>query len=413
MRKPASALQTGSSCSYWKRQAATADFEQQAPALSDNDNWPSESKAMIDRTIHYMNEKYAEGMTRQKLSSIAGMSLWHYSHQFKHWVGQSPIDYLNRIRINKAKEQLLHSNMRIKEIAEQVGFEDEFYFSRKFKKVAGITPKQYANWTKTRIASFSFPYAGHLLALGIIPCATQVDPQRDMHRHAFFQHIPYPLRRSKRMEPDLVDYNRSALQQARPELILCDDMVNEQIIGSIGKIARTVVIPWLELDWRQQFRQIAALLGKGEAAEYWLADYDQKAACAGERVRKLFQGETISIVHLMQGHIVVYGRRNGGAVLYEDLKLNCPYDSENISILHAIKEQELPIFTGDRLLLIIDSDQASQHVWRQLQHSTVWKQLKAVKAGNVRRIQECPWLDYSPFAHNLMVEQVEGLFKMN
>ncbi|WP_338552821.1 AraC family transcriptional regulator [Paenibacillus sp. KS-LC4] len=413
MRKSASIPSTGNASSYWKRQVPQADFEQHSAVLSEAEAWSSESKAMIDRTIHYMNEKFAEGMTRQKLSSIAGMSLWHYSHQFKHWVGQSPIDYLNSIRINKAKEQLLYSNLRIKEIAEKVGFEDEFYFSRKFKKAAGITPKQYAKWTTTRIASFSFPYAGHLLALGIVPCSTLVDPQRDVHRHAFFQHIPYPLRRSKRMEPDLVDYNRRTLQQARPELILCDDMVNEQIISSIGKIARTVIIPWLDLDWRQQFRQIAALLGKGALVEGWLAKYEQKAACTGARIRELFQEDTISYIHLMQGHIVVYGRRNGGAVLYEDLQLNCPYKLDDISIMHEIEQQELPAYTGDRLLLIVDSDPASQQMWLRLQHSSVWRQLKAVKTGNVRQILECPWLDYSPYAHNLMVDQLEELFQRN
>ena len=89
----------------------------------------SECRSGIDRTVKVMNERYAETFTREQLSHIAGMSLWHYAHQFKAYIGQSPIDYLNQVRINKAKEKLLQQQLLVKEVAEKVGFEDEFYFS--------------------------------------------------------------------------------------------------------------------------------------------------------------------------------------------------------------------------------------------------------------------------------------------
>lgn len=372
-----------------------------------------ENKASIDQSITFMNEKYAEELTRESLSAVAGMSLWHYSHQFKHWVGKSPIDYLNSIRINKAKEQLLQSGMRVKEVASQVGFEDEFYFSRKFKKAAGISPKEYAAWTTRRIAAFSFPYAGHLLSLGIMPYAALVDSERDVHRKTVLPEIPYHLRRSKRMDQEMVDYNRNTLVHARPELIFCDDMVDEQVSSSISRIARTVVIPWLGLNWRQQFIQIASHLGKTRAADQWLADYDARASLAGEKIRKILQSDSVSILHIMLGHLIVYGRRNGGAVLYEDLSLHCPYDPDTIDVLKSIQERELPAYTGDRLFLIIDSDAASQQKWQSLQHTEIWKQLKSVREGTVHLISECPWLDYSPFAHSIIIEEALRLCESN
>jgi AraC-like DNA-binding protein len=394
-------VEQAANCQALDVQAAAAD-EGEAGLSPD-------TRAGIDRTIQVMKECYAEELSRETLSMIAGMSLWHYAHQFKQLVGKSPIDYLNGIRINKAKEQLLQSGLRVKEIAWQVGFEDEIYFSRKFKKTAGVAPTGYAKWTNGRIAAVSFPYAGHLLALGITPYAAFVDVERDTHRRPYFERISYHLRRSKRMEPQIVEYNRNTLLDAKPELILCDDMFDERVKASISAVARTVVIPWLKLEWRQQFRQIAALLGRSELAEGWLSAYAAQAARAGAQLRNRLCGRTISILHVMQGRLVVYGKRNGGAVLYDDLKLNCPYDAASIDIMSVVEQAELDVYTGDVLLLVVDSDEASEHCWQLLRHSKEWQRLPSVKQGNVHPIGECPWLDYSPFAHRMIIEEAAGL----
>ena len=58
-------------------------------------------------------------------------------------VGQSPIDYLTDYRISEACYLLKNSNLSIAEIAVSVGFFDQFYFSRVFKKVKGVPPSRY------------------------------------------------------------------------------------------------------------------------------------------------------------------------------------------------------------------------------------------------------------------------------
>ena len=58
-------------------------------------------------------------------------------------VGQSPIDYLTNYRISEACSLLKNSNLSIAEIAVSVGFFDQFYFSRVFKKVKGVPPSKY------------------------------------------------------------------------------------------------------------------------------------------------------------------------------------------------------------------------------------------------------------------------------
>ncbi|HSH93678.1 MAG TPA: helix-turn-helix transcriptional regulator, partial [Roseimicrobium sp.] len=58
-------------------------------------------------------------------------------------IGTSPIDWLRRERINQAKRRLIESDDPIKEIARQVGYADQFFFSKDFKHVTGFTPTEF------------------------------------------------------------------------------------------------------------------------------------------------------------------------------------------------------------------------------------------------------------------------------
>ena len=111
-------------------------------------------------------------------------------------------------------------------------------------------------------------------------------------------------------------------------------------------------------------------------------------------------------IFLRQGHIVIYGKRNGGAVLYDDLQLKCPYDYNAIPIMKSIASHELSDYTGDRILLIVDSDEDSQLLWDKLKADKQWQQLRAVLGGKVHPVPECPWLEYSPYAHRIVVQDI-------
>ena len=78
-----------------------------------------------------------------QLAGIAGMSASHFSRVFKAAFGTSPIDWLRRERINQAKRRLAETGDDIKQIAEQVGYGDRFYFSKDFKNLTGLTPREF------------------------------------------------------------------------------------------------------------------------------------------------------------------------------------------------------------------------------------------------------------------------------
>lgn len=103
----------------------------------------------IERTIDYMVTRYKENLTLDELAHLAGLSNSHYSRLFKKYSGYSPIDYLTHLRMDRAKELLALSDYRLKAVARSVGYQDEFYFSRIFKKVVGESPSAFAHKHRT------------------------------------------------------------------------------------------------------------------------------------------------------------------------------------------------------------------------------------------------------------------------
>ena len=90
-----------------------------------------------------MREHLAGSFTVQELAAQAGLSASHYAATFRARVGRPPIVFFNFLKVQAACQQLTHSSLRIKEIANQLGFEDVYYFSRVFTKLMGLSPRQF------------------------------------------------------------------------------------------------------------------------------------------------------------------------------------------------------------------------------------------------------------------------------
>lgn len=85
------------------------------------------------------------GLTLKDLSDFLGYSEKYCSEFFRHQLGESFSSYLKRMRIRKAKFLLQNSLISMTEIAEALGFKDQFAFSHFFKKAIGISPRKYRN----------------------------------------------------------------------------------------------------------------------------------------------------------------------------------------------------------------------------------------------------------------------------
>lgn len=97
----------------------------------------------IEETIQYVEQHYMLNLSLETLASKAGVSLSYYSRMFKILKGVSFSDYITSLRISRAKVLLLLPASRLREVAQSVGYNDEFYFSKMFKKVVGLSPSEY------------------------------------------------------------------------------------------------------------------------------------------------------------------------------------------------------------------------------------------------------------------------------
>lgn len=96
------------------------------------------------RIYHHLPLRIAE------LAAIAGMSPSHFIRTFKKVMGKSPIDWVRHERIQHAQRRLAETDDSMKQIARQVGYNDQFYFSRDFKRLVGVTPTDYRNREKLK-----------------------------------------------------------------------------------------------------------------------------------------------------------------------------------------------------------------------------------------------------------------------
>ncbi len=97
----------------------------------------------LERVLQHMRLYYHKPLRVSELADIAGMSPSHFNRVFRSALGASPIDWLRHYRIGQAKRRLLESTDPIKDVARQVGYADQFYFSKDFKKFTALTPTAF------------------------------------------------------------------------------------------------------------------------------------------------------------------------------------------------------------------------------------------------------------------------------
>lgn len=106
-----------------------------------NRNFASSLK--VETIVAYMQENLSRHITLEELSELVELSPTYVTRIFKESTGCSVISYFNKMKMDKAKELLLEGDHTIKQMAHLLGFVDEFYFSRLFKKSEGVSPTEY------------------------------------------------------------------------------------------------------------------------------------------------------------------------------------------------------------------------------------------------------------------------------
>jgi AraC-like DNA-binding protein len=108
-----------------------------------SDSGPATLDGRLAVVVRYMAEHLDQPMKISVLSALAGLSASRFFELFKRATGTTPLNWFIRARMRWASELLANSDLQIKRISAQVGYEDPFYFSRVFKSVYGIAPYDY------------------------------------------------------------------------------------------------------------------------------------------------------------------------------------------------------------------------------------------------------------------------------
>ncbi|MDR0792130.1 MAG: AraC family transcriptional regulator [Chitinophagaceae bacterium] len=103
----------------------------------------SDENDYIKKTIHFMRSNLHEKLSVEEIARKHHLSTSYFSLLFRKSTGMPPIDYFIHLKIQKACQLLYAGNLKVKDVAESLGYDDPFYFSRMFKKYMKVSPEQY------------------------------------------------------------------------------------------------------------------------------------------------------------------------------------------------------------------------------------------------------------------------------
>ncbi|OAB26539.1 hypothetical protein PMSD_25490 [Paenibacillus macquariensis subsp. defensor] len=104
--------------------------------------------AILNRIYDYVNENYAQDIMLSELALQLHLNYSYLSYYFKQQTNENLTTYINKVRIENAKQLLLNWELSISEISRMTGFSEHNYFSKVFKKITGMTPAEYRNQSR-------------------------------------------------------------------------------------------------------------------------------------------------------------------------------------------------------------------------------------------------------------------------
>jgi len=97
----------------------------------------------IAKSVEFMKGHLSEPLTVATLAALVNLSRSHYTTLFRRVTGYAPVSYLNHLRMQRAVQLLNGTDLPIKQISDQLGFSEQFYFSRAFSKMHNHSPSEH------------------------------------------------------------------------------------------------------------------------------------------------------------------------------------------------------------------------------------------------------------------------------
>ncbi|MGN7765087.1 helix-turn-helix domain-containing protein [Paenibacillus sp. 22594] len=360
----------------------------------------SDDHEAVRRSIRYIQERFSEEVTIDYLAEIAGVSRARYPRLFKEMTGQSPLEYLNALRIERAQQQLLLTSDRLHDIALTVGYSNEYYFNRRFKGLVGITPGQYRSLHQEGVRVFAPFLEDYLLALGIVPVVQLSHAQWGKQEYLGLHQVP---------TFDISTGEWQELSRYTPELILLDDGFQRWHLDECRRIAPLLRLPFHQEDWRATLHSTAAIFGRTDRVREVIGNYEQQSKRARQQLSRSVKDSSVAFLRISSCGITLYGCGElgyTGGVLHQDLGLQPHSLVQELTRGQKrvnLTRDELSQLTADHLFITFDRQEGEG---RELLDTPLWSRLPAVRSGCVYEVDFMAWMNYGVLSHQRKIEDV-------
>ncbi len=196
-----------------------------------------------------------------------------------------------------------------------------------------------------------------------------------------------------------------AIIAADPDLIIMAER-QEPIYEELSEIDPVVMIEDLSNDWEAKLLGIAELFDQEDEAQKWLDTYYEKAESLGNEVKKANGEQTYVAVLATSGQFMVFSEGGIGTIINTDMGLSKPENmpAQDSITLPTVSIEGLAEIDADHIVVIADASEKAN-----LEASSVWAEIRAVKDGNVTILDASPYFSqaYNPIGRELLLEQLK------
>ncbi|SFE99808.1 ABC-type Fe3+-hydroxamate transport system, substrate-binding protein [Paenibacillus algorifonticola] len=391
------------------------------------------ASSWLEQAEAYIEQHFSEDITREQMASHAGVSPEHFSRMFRKHTGRTFNAHLTLLRIRSAQQSLLTGTAPdLGTLAQEVGYKEGVYLSRKFKEGIGLSPTAYLRKRK-RLVSLNLNHTASLMALGIIPelgvytswlegvrgglqpGLRQQSERGKNSNSGIGETLSQSQSQSGRFDPyghtPLTFYE--AIAAAKPDVIINYSGAEEN--RRLLPLAPVIELPFQTMNWRDQFLLIAGIVDRRQQAEEWLVQYDERIYTINRQLDRELGSRGTAIVWEIGPNTAYcfsssFGR--GCQILYEDMGFRppAPLVEQNISAKGFIETgiEMLAAYPADHIFITgpptyPDDKKRMQSLFQ----SASWRELDAVRENRVHMLKETElFCGYDPLSSQAQLREL-------
>ncbi|KJK60027.1 ABC transporter substrate-binding protein [Saccharothrix sp. ST-888] len=187
--------------------------------------------------------------------------------------------------------------------------------------------------------------------------------------------------------------NLELIASLKPDLILTSKVRHEKVYDKLDAIAPTVLAETTGQPWKENLALYAQALGKEAEAKKALADYQARAAKLGEELKAKYNGTmpTASVVRFVAGPTRLYQKASFSGVVLNDIGLRRPASQDVDKAMLDVSPEQLNQADAD-LVFVTTSDDPSKTKESEMQQTSVWQGLTAVRNNKVFTVPDETWM---------------------